>query len=224
MFQKLYDWIDERVDVTPIWRDIADHEVPEHVNPAYHFSAFVYCFGGLTFFVVVIQVLSGMFLTMYYVPDIENAWKSVYYLQTQVAHGQIVRGMHHWGASVVIVMLLLHTLRVFFQGAYKKPRELNWMVGVLLFFVMLGLGFTGYLLPWDNKAYFATQVGLQIAEQVPFIGEHLLTLLAGDPNIVGAQTLTRFFAIHVFFLPAALFALLAVHFILIRRQGIAGPL
>jgi len=224
MIQKLYDWIDERVDVTPIWRDIADHEVPEHVNPAYHFSAFVYCFGGLTFFVVVIQVLSGMFLTMYYVPDIENAWKSVYYLQSQVAHGQIVRGMHHWGASVVIVMLLLHTMRVFFQGAYKKPRELNWMVGVLIFFVMLGLGFTGYLLPWDNKAYFATQVGLEIAEQVPFIGSELKTLLAGDPTIVGAQTLTRFFAIHVFFLPAALFALLAVHFILIRRQGIAGPL
>jgi len=224
MIQKIYDWIDERVDVNPIWRDIADHEVPEHVNPAYHFSAFVYCFGGLTFFVVVIQVLSGMFLTMYYVPDIENAWRSVYYLQSQVAHGQIVRGMHHWGASVVIVMLLLHTMRVFFQGAYKKPRELNWMVGVLIFFVMLGLGFTGYLLPWDNKAYFATQVGLEIAEQVPFIGVQLKTLLAGDPTIVGAQTLTRFFAIHVFFLPAALFALLGVHFILIRRQGIAGPL
>jgi menaquinol-cytochrome c reductase cytochrome b subunit len=224
MIQKLYDWIDDRVDVAPIWRDIADHEVPEHVNPAYHFSAFVYCFGGLTFFVVVIQVLSGMFLSMYYVPDIENAWKSVYYLQSQVAHGQIVRGMHHWGASVVIVMLLLHTMRVFFQGAYKKPRELNWMVGVLLFFVMLGLGLTGYLLPWDNKAYFATQVTLDITEQVPFIGVYLKTLLAGDPTIVGAQTLTRFFAIHVFFLPAALFALLGVHFILIRKQGIAGPL
>ena len=224
MIQKLYDWIDERVDVAPIWRDIADHEVPEHVNPAYHFSAFVYCFGGLTFFVVVIQVLSGMFLTMYYVPDIENAWKSVYYLQTEVAHGQIVRGMHHWGASVVIVMLLLHTLRVFFQGAYKKPRELNWMIGVLIFFVMLALGFTGYLLPWDNKAYFATQVGLEMAEQVPFIGTQLKVLLSGDPTIVGAQTLARFFAIHVFFLPAALFGLLAVHFILIRRQGIAGPL
>lgn len=224
MLQKIYDWIDDRVDITPIWRDIADHEVPEHVNPAHHFSAFVYCFGGLTFFVVVIQILSGMFLTMYYVPDIENAWRSVYYLQTEVAHGQIVRGMHHWGASVVIVMLLLHTLRVFFQGAYKKPRELNWMVGVLIFFVMLGLGFTGYLLPWDNKAYFATQVGLEIAEQVPFIGMQLKTLLAGDATIVGAQTLTRFFAIHVFFLPAALFGLLAAHFILIRRQGISGPL
>lgn len=224
MLQKIYDWIDERIDITPIWRDIADHEVPEHVNPAHHFSAFVYCFGGLTFFVVVIQILSGMFLTMYYVPDIENAWKSVYYLQTEVAHGQIVRGMHHWGASVVIVMLLLHTLRVFFQGAYKKPRELNWMVGVLIFFVMLGLGFTGYLLPWDNKAYFATQVGLEMAEQVPLVGGELKALLAGDEEIVGAQTLTRFFAIHVFFLPAALFALMGAHFVLIRRQGISGPL
>ncbi|MBO8154966.1 MAG: cytochrome b6 [Bacillaceae bacterium] len=224
MLQKLYDWIDERVDITPLWRDIADHEVPEHVNPAHHFSAFVYCFGGLTFFVTVIQVLSGMFLTMYYVPDIENAWDSVKYLQTQVAHGQIVRGMHHWGASVVIVMMFLHTLRVFFQGAYKKPRELNWVVGVLIFFVMLGLGFTGYLLPWDMKALFATQVGLQIAESVPYIGDDLKILLAGDPEIVGAQTLTRFFAIHVFFLPAALFGLMAVHFLLIRRQGISGPL
>lgn len=224
MLQKLYDWIDERVDITPLWRDIADHEVPEHVNPAHHFSAFVYCFGGLTFFVTVIQVLSGMFLTMYYVPDIENAWDSVKYLQTQVAHGQIVRGMHHWGASVVIVMMFLHTLRVFFQGAYKKPRELNWIVGVLIFFVMLGLGFTGYLLPWDMKALFATQVGLQIAESVPYIGDDLKILLAGDPEIVGAQTLTRFFAIHVFFLPAALFGLMAVHFLLIRRQGISGPL
>ena len=224
MLNKIYDWIDERLDVTPIWRDIADHEVPEHVNPAPHFSAFVYCFGGLTFFVVVIQILSGMFLTMYYVPDIENAWESVRYLQTEVAHGQIVRGMHHWGASVVIVMIFLHTLRVFFQGAYKKPRELNWIVGVLLFFVILGLGFTGYLLPWDNKAFFATQVGLEIAESVPFIGTEIKTLLAGDPTIVGAQTLTRFFAIHVFFLPAVLFGLLAAHFIMIRRQGISGPL
>ncbi|SIS37166.1 menaquinol-cytochrome c reductase cytochrome b subunit [Salimicrobium flavidum] len=224
MLQKLYDWVDERVDVNPIWRDIADHEVPEHVNPAYHFSAFVYCFGGLTFFVTVIQILSGMFLTMYYVPDIENAWNSVYYLQMEVAHGQIVRGMHHWGASVVTVMLFLHTLRVFFQGAYKKPRELNWIVGVLLFFVILGLGFTGYLLPWDNKAYFATQVGLEIAAATPVIGDQLRTLLAGDQTIVGAQTLTRFFAIHVFFLPAALFVLLGAHFVLIRRQGISGPL
>mgnify|MGYP001470684288 FL=1 len=161
---------------------------------------------------------------MYYVPDIVNAYESVKYLQGEVAFGMIVRGMHHWGASLVIVMVFLHTLRVFFTGAYKKPRELNWVVGVLMFFILMGLGFTGYLLPWDMKAYFATVVGLQMAESVPIIGTLIKTLLSGDPEIVGAQTLTRFFAIHVFFLPAALLGLMAVHFIMIRRQGIAGPL
>ncbi len=224
MRNKIYDWVDERLDITPIWRDIADHEVPEHVNPAHHFSAFIYCFGGLTFFVTVIQILSGMFLTMYYTPDVENAWKSVYYFQNEVAYGEIVRGMHHWGASLVIVMMFLHTLRVFFTGSYKKPRELNWIVGVLIFVVMLGLGFTGYLLPWDMKALFATKVGIEIAASVPFIGEQIKILLAGDAEILGAQTLTRFFAIHVFFLPAALLGLLGAHFVFIRRQGISGPL
>jgi len=224
VLNKVYDWIDERLDITPLWRDVADHEVPEHVNPAHHFSAFVYCFGGLTFFVVVIQILSGMFLSMYYVPDIERAWESVYYLQNQVAFGQIVRGMHHWGASIVIVMMFLHTLRVFFQGAYKKPRELNWIVGVLIFFVMLALGLTGYLLPWDMKALNATKVTLDIAQSTPLIGDMLKTLLSGDEHIVGAETLTRFFAIHVFFLPAALLGLIGLHFLMIRKQGISGPL
>ena len=150
--------------------------------------------------------------------------ESVYYLQNEVAYGEIVRGMHHWGASFVIVMMFLHTLVFSSQARYKKPRELNWVVGVLIFFVMLGLGFTGYLLPWDNKALFATKVGIQIAEQAPLIGPYMKTLLAGHSEIVGAQTLTRFFAIHVFFLPAALLGLMAFHFIMIRKQGISGPL
>ena len=160
---------------------------------------------------------------MYYVPDIVNAHASVMYLQNEVAFGAIVRGMHHWGASVVIVLMFLHTLRVFFTGAYKKPRELNWVVGVLLFLVILGSGFTGYLLPWDMKAYFATSVGVEIAASIPVIGGLAEDLLTGG-TILGAETLTRFFAIHVFFLPAALMALLAAHFIMIRRQGISGPL
>jgi menaquinol-cytochrome c reductase cytochrome b subunit len=223
MLSKLYDWVDERLDITPMWRDLADHEVPEHVNPAYHFSAFVYCFGGLTFFIIVIQILSGMFLTMYYVPDIGRAWDSVYYLQNEVAFGVIVRGMHHWGSSLVVVMVFLHTLRVFFTGSYKKPRELNWVVGVLLFFIILGLAFTGYLLPWDMKALFATKVGLEIAASVPIMGPYIESFLSGGVT-VGAQTLTRFFAIHVFFLPGALLGLLAAHFIMIRKQGISGPL
>lgn len=223
MLRSMYEWLDRRLDITPLWRDVADHEVPEHVNPAHHFSAFIYCFGGLTFFIVVIQILSGMFLALYYVPDIVNAHASVKYLQTEVAFGSIVRGMHHWGASVAIVMLFLHTLRVFFTGAYKNPREFNWVIGMLIFFVMLGLGFTGYLLPWDNKAYFATKVGVNIAGSVPYIGPYIATFLRGG-DIVGAQTLARFFALHVFFLPAVLLALLGAHFLLIRRQGISGPL
>jgi menaquinol-cytochrome c reductase cytochrome b subunit len=120
-------------------------------------------------------------------------------------------------------MMFLHMLRVFFTGSYKAPRELNWVVGVLIFFVVMGFGFTGYLLPWDQKAYWATQVGAEIAASVPFIGPDIRTLLIGG-DILGALTLTRFFAIHVFFLPAALLGLLGLHFVMIRKQGIAGPL
>ncbi|HEU4963257.1 MAG TPA: cytochrome b6, partial [Bacilli bacterium] len=221
--KKTYDWIDERLNITPIWRDIADHDVPAHVNPANKMSAFVYCFGGLTFLIIVTQILSGMFLAMYYVPDIVNAYKSVLYITDEVLLGNIVRGMHFWGASLVIIMMFLHMLRVFFTGAYKAPRELNWVVGVLIFFVVMGFGFTGYLLPWDQKAYWATAVGAQIAETVPFIGGYIKTLLIGG-EFLGALTLTRFFAIHVFFLPAGLLGLLGLHFIMIRKQGIAGPL
>jgi menaquinol-cytochrome c reductase cytochrome b subunit len=144
-------------------------------------------------------------------------------LQNEVAFGNIVRGMHHFGASLVIVMMFLHTLRVFFTGSYKAPREMNWVIGMLIFMVMLGLGFTGYLLPWDDKAYFATKVGIQIAASVPLIGEQIKELLQGG-DLVGAQTISRFFAIHVFFLPGALLALLGGHFFMIRKQGISGPL
>lgn len=223
MLKKTYDWIDERLGVTPIWRDIADHEVPAHVNPANKMSAFIYCFGGLTFLIITTQIISGMFLAMYYVPDIINAYKSVKYITDEVMLGNIVRGMHFWGASLVIIMMFLHMLRVFFTGSYKAPRELNWVVGVLIFMVVMGFGFTGYLLPWDQKAYFATQVGTKIAATVPVLGPYIQTLLVGGPDL-GALTLTRFFAIHVFFLPAALLALLGLHFFMIRKQGISGPL
>lgn len=220
---KVYDWLDERLSSTPLWRDVAQHEVPPHVNPARKMSAFVYCFGGLTFLLIATQFLSGMFLAMYYTPDITNAWYSVNYITNEVLLGNVVRGMHFWGASLVIVMMVLHMLRVFFTGSYKKPRELNWVFGVLIFIVILAFGFTGYLLPWDQKAYWATDVGTKIAGQVPGIGSYIQTFLVGSQSL-GALTLTRFYAIHVFFLPAALMVLLAAHFILIRIQGISKPL
>lgn len=219
----MYNWIDERLSATPLWRDVAQHEVPPHVNPAKKMSAFVYCFGGLTFLLITTQFLSGMFLAMYYTPDIKNAWYSVNYITNEVLLGNVVRSMHFWGASLVIVMMFLHMMRVFFTGSYKKPREFNWVIGVLIFLVVLAFGFTGYLLPWDQKAYWATSVGSQIAGAVPWIGPYLQTLLLGS-HTVGALTLTRFFAIHVFFLPAALLVLMGVHFVMIRLQGISGPL
>ena len=223
VIKKIYAWLDERLAVTPLWRDIADHDVPPHVNPAKKMSAFVYCFGGLTFLALATQFISGMFLALYYTPDIKNAWYSVNYITKEVLLGNVVRGMHFWGASLVIVMMTLHMLRVFFTGAYKKPRELNWVLGVLIFIIVLALGFTGYLLPWDQKAYWATSVGSSIVGAIPWVGPHLQTLLIGG-STVGALTLSRFFAIHVFFLPAALMVLMALHFIMIRIQGIAGPL
>jgi menaquinol-cytochrome c reductase cytochrome b subunit len=131
--------------------------------------------------------------------------------------------MHFWGASLVIIMMLLHMLRVFFTGSYKAPRELNWVVGVLIFIVVLAFGLTGYLLPWDTKAFWATQVVGNIADTVPVLGPYLKALLIGGTDL-GALTLTRFFAIHVFFLPAALLVLLGLHFFMIRKQGISGPL
>lgn len=166
MFKNVYNWIDERLDVTPIWRDVLiTRFLSMLILPS--FLCVRVLLWRTDLFITVIQILSGMFLTMYYVPDIINAYASVEYLQTSVAFGQIVRGMHHWGASLVIVMMFLHTMRVFFTGSYKAPREMNWVVGMLIFFVMLGLGLTGYLLPWDNKAYFATKVTLEIANSVP---------------------------------------------------------
>lgn len=219
----MYAWIDERLNVTPLWKSFANHEVPEHVNPAHHISAFVYCFGGITFLLIVLQFISGAFLALSYVPDIENAWKSVYYIQNDVAFGQIVRAIHHWGSSLTLVMLFLHMLRVYIHGAYKKPRELNWIVGVLLFLIVLAFSLTGYLLPWDMKALNATNVTLEIAQSMPIVGDYLTALMSGG-GTVGAVTLTRFFALHVFFLPAALIGLVVMHFIMIRKQGISGPL
>ena len=157
-------------------------------------------------------------------PDIINAYKSVDYLQHKVAFGGIVRGMHHWGASLVIVMMFLHTLRVFFTGSYKAPREMNWVVGMLIFFVMLGLGFTGYLLPWDNKAYFATKVGIQIAASVPYIG-------ALHQRIDARRRHRRRANVDPFLrdstcssCQARCLRCLRRHFFMIRKQGISGPL
>jgi ubiquinol-cytochrome c reductase cytochrome b subunit len=185
-------------------------------------SRWAAAFGSLLLFSFVLQVVTGVLLSMNYAPSVETAWASVNFLQEDVPLGSFIRALHHWGSSAMIVLLLLHLMQVFVWGAYKKPREFTWMVGVLLLFCVLGLSFTGYLLPWDQKAYWATKVGLGIVSTTPEIGDSLRTLLQGGPEI-GNLTLTRFFSIHTFILPGLVILLVVVHLYLFRVHGVTPP-
>jgi ubiquinol-cytochrome c reductase cytochrome b subunit len=178
--------------------------------------------GSLLLFSFLVQVITGILLAMNYAPSVETAHPSVKYIQEQVPTGAFIRAVHHWGSSAMVVLLLLHLVQVFVWGAYKRPREFTWMIGVLLLFCTLGLAFTGYLLPWDQKAYWATKVGLGIASTIPWVGDGLRTLLQGGPQL-GNLTLTRFFAIHGFVLPGLLILLVVVHLYLFRRHGVTPP-
>ncbi|MDR2503190.1 MAG: cytochrome b N-terminal domain-containing protein [Deltaproteobacteria bacterium] len=220
---KIWLFIDRRLNLSPLLREMADHRIPDHANPLKKASAFMYCFGGISFLILLLQLLTGMFLMLYYVPSPDHAYASVSYIKNEVAFGALTQNLHRVGASAAVVMVFLHMLRVYFTKSYKNPRELNWIAGVLLLLVVLGFGFTGYLLPWDQKAYWATTVGVNIIETVPWLGGFIADMLRGGDE-VGALTLTRFFVIHVMFLPALLLCLLAAHFFMVRRQGISHPL
>jgi quinol-cytochrome oxidoreductase complex cytochrome b subunit/mono/diheme cytochrome c family protein len=176
-------------------------------------------FGSLLLFAFVVQVVTGILLSMNYAPSEKTAYASVNYIQNEVPLGAFIRAVHHWGSSAMVILLLVHLVQVFVWGAYKRPREFTWMVGVLLLFCTLGLAFTGYLLPWDQKAYWATKVGLGIASTVPGVGDALRTLLQGGDQI-GNLTLTRFFTIHGFILPGLIIFLVVVHLYLFRRHGV----
>ncbi len=219
----IYDAIDKRLTIKEAVRNFLDHRVPEHANPLKHPSAFGYCFGGITAIIGLLLFLTGLFLVVYYIPSPDHAYDSVEYITNTVALGWLVRGIHHWGATAIVIMIGLHTLRVYFHGAYKNPREMNWVVGILLLLIVLAFSFTGYLLPWNQKSYWATSVGTSMIGLVPFIGDYLLRLMRGGADI-GAVTLVRFYAIHVGFLPVILLPLLGSHFFMVRRQGISRPL
>ena len=175
------------------------------------------------FFLFVMLAVTGYFMTLYYVPSPEQAYDSVDYLTYEIPLGYVVRGVHHWSANLMIVTIIIHMIRVFVYGAYKNPREINWMTGVCLFCLDMAFGFTGYLLPWDQKAYWATKVGTSIMGTVPLVGDYALRLMRGGENL-GALTMTRFYSLHVLFLPAATFIFLVGHFVMIRKQGISKPL
>ena len=187
--------------------------LPPHVG-------WLHTMGGMLIFLTVSQILTGILLMVYYRPTTEEAYESVRFLMTEASFGWLIRGLHAWGAHLMIVVLVLHMLRVFLMGAFKKPRELTWVGGVLIFFVVLGFGFTGYLLPWNQLSYWATTVGTEMAASVPEVGAGLGILLRGG-QAVGQETLSRFYVLHVVVLPWVLVFLVIAHLVLIRTQGLA---
>ena len=206
-------WLNDRIPVESIWHFL-NKPVPKDLN-------FLFTFGSICLFLITIQIITGIFLTIYYVPTPDHAYDSIQYIQNQVMFGKFIRGVHHWGASLLVIFVVFHMLRVFIYGSYKKPRELTWIFGVGLLTLVFGFGFTGYLLPWDQKAYWATVVGTQIAGAAPVVGNFILRLIRGGESL-GALTLSRFYSVHVIFLPGALIALLSIHLYLVRKLGISG--
>ncbi len=212
----IYGGLDRRLEFSEALEKALKKPVPKHVN-------WSFCLGGMTFFLFIVLACTGALLTFYYRPTPEGAYESVRHITNHVAFGWLIRGIHHWAANAMILMIMLHMLRVFFTGAYKPPRELNWVVGMCLLGIAMASGFTGYLLPWDQLAYWATTVGSQIVGALPIIGDPLLLMVRGG-EMVSGETLTRFYAAHVIILPLATIGLLVIHFLMIRRQGISEPL
>ena len=211
MIDKAYSWLDERVGVTQLDAALVSRHVPK-LN-------WFYTLGFSSLFTFILMAVTGMFLAVYYAPTPDHAYDSVKYLTETVTFGKFVRGIHHYGASAMVILVALHMARTFFFGAYKYPRELTWISGVALLGVTIGLGFTGYLLPWDQKAYWATQVGTEVAVAVPLVGDLSKVILRGGENL-GALTLTRFYAIHMLMLPALMLIFMGIHLYLVVRLGI----
>jgi len=187
--------------------------LPPHVS-------WLHTLGGMLLFLAAQQVLTGILLMVYYRPTTEDAYESVRFLMLKASFGWLIRGLHAWGATLMIAVLVLHMLRVFVMGAYKRPRELTWVGGVLIFFTTLGFGFTGYLLPWNQLSYWATTVGTEVVASIPQIGKGLGVLLRGG-EAVGQETLARFYTMHVVVLPWVLVFLIVVHIVMIRTQNLA---
>jgi ubiquinol-cytochrome c reductase cytochrome b subunit len=213
--ERLAGWLDQRVG----WRQLMSVALDEPIPGG---ARWAYVFGSGLLFVFVNQIVTGVFLALYYVPSADHAHTTVAFIQKQVTMGSFLRSLHAYGSSVMVLLLMLHLAQTYVYGAYKGRRELLWLMGCFLLLLVLGMAFTGYLLPWDQKAYFATAVGTNIASEVPWIGGFLKLLLRGG-NEMGTLTLSRFFMLHVFLIPAGIFAAVASHLFLFRKAGAAGP-
>lgn len=213
MIQSIFSWLDERLGLTTIYNTVLDRKVPK-VN-------WWFTLGSASLFLGLLQGITGMLLSVYYVPTPDHAYDSITYIMNGVQFGWLIRGIHHWGASLLILTAFIHLLRVFFYGAYKYPRELTWFTGVILLLGALGMGFTGYLLPWNQRSYWATTVGTEIAGTVPVVGDFILRVLRGGTNL-SAVTLSRFFSLHIWIFPAVIITTVITHLYLVIRLGISN--
>ena len=212
----MQEWLDERLSIGALSAVARKKEVPVH-----RYSIWYY-FGGMTLFLFVVQVVTGILLLLYYRPSAENAFESVQFIVTEVQFGWLIRSIHSWSANLMIATLFIHLFSVFFLRAYRRPREMTWVSGVVLLFIAICFGFSGYLLPWNKLAFFATKVGTEIAGVVPIVGHTMLRFLRGGDDVTGA-TLTRFFGFHVAVLPATATVFLAIHVLLVQLHGMSVP-
>lgn len=190
--------------------------------PAYA-RRYYFCLGGITFFLLIVQAITGAILAIYYVPSVEKAYASVYYIHHYVNYGWLIRSIHYWSTTLMIISILLHTIRVFLTGSYKRPREFNWIVGVLLFCLTFGFAITGGLLPWDQESFWVTTVMFSFLKKIPWIGALFYRIMIGN-EILGQTALTRFYSFHIMILPAIAVLLLVLHFYIVKKQGVSRPL
>jgi ubiquinol-cytochrome c reductase cytochrome b subunit len=214
-WQRLYHWFDRRTGIGSLLHEALDEPIPGGARWAY-------VFGSVLLFLFISQTITGIFLALYYAPSADHAHTTVAYIVKEVTGGSFLRSLHAYGSSAIVIVVLLHLTQTYLYGAYKGRRELLWISGCVLLALMLAMAFTGYLLPWDQKAYFATTVGTNMATDIPFIGEWLKRFMRGG-NEMGTLTVSRFFVAHVFLIPAVLIAFIATHVYLFRKAGAAGP-
>jgi cytochrome b6 len=210
-------WIDERIGFGALLDFLRHKTVPVHRQSVWYY------FGGVSLFLFGIQVATGLLLLLYYKPTPEHAFESVRFIVAEVPFGWLIRSLHSWAANLMVFTVFVHMFSVFFLKAYRPPRELTWLTGLALLGLTFGFGFSGYLLPWNELAFFATKVGTDIVGSVPVIGETLLRYLRGGEDVTAA-TLTRFFGWHVALLPALFTAMLGLHLLLVQRLGMSGPI
>lgn len=215
-YHRLGSWLDDRIGLAPLKEQVGKKDVPVHRHTIWYYL------GGMSLFLFLCQVVSGVLLLFYYRPSAEEAFESVQFIMAEVEFGWLVRSLHAWAANLMVFTVMIHLFSVFLLKAYRAPRDLTWMTGVALFVLTLAFGFTGYLLPWNELAYFATKVGTEIVGVVPLVGGFVRTLARGGEDVTGA-TLTRFYAIHVALLPAFIIVLIALHLLLVQRHGMSVP-